>query len=606
VGAARLAQLLAAAVCLAAGAAPAGAATLSSDLWYHDGHTARWRIAGTWRFAPDPRNVGQRSGWASRIPARTRPVSIPNVWNASLSDAGFKGSVGWYYARFTPPHAGRYRIRFLSTHHLATAYIDGAAVGAHEGGFLAWETRPVRLSARPHLLAVRTDNRPAVTTVQTGGEAWWNWGGISREVELREARAIDVQSVRMGTLALAPRGAVVRVAVDVANTSGRPRAARVAVSVAGTEAAQRMLMPRGARRTVTFLLRVRDPRLWSPEQPSLYRLNVATGSRGRMARAWTGMVGIARLENRGGTLYLNGRQFFARGAALHDMAHDVGAALTPRDLRANLELLRGLHANFTRAHYPLHPGFLEMLDRAGIVVWGEAPVIWLTDKQLGTPAIRATALGYVRQAIKAEGYHPSVQIWSAGNELASEAPQGAGFVGYVRAAHDLVRWLDPTRPFALAFESRPPEDYAPFCGLLDIFGLNSYLGWYYGPPPGPEQRQELRDDLATKTAVCPDRAWLITEFGAEAGFPGAADLRGSYGYQAAYIDSTLQALQGVPHVNGASIWAGRDFAVAPGWAGGNEVGSDPPFNQKGLVTLNGYRKPAYEVASRWFAAMAGR
>ena len=87
---------------------------------------------------------------------------------------------------------------------------------------------------------------------------------------------------------------------------------------------------------MTFRLRVRRPRLWAPGHPSLYRLDVLSGR----AIAWTGMVGIRRLEVRDGLLFLNGRRFFARGAALHDHAPGVGAALRPANLRANLAILR--------------------------------------------------------------------------------------------------------------------------------------------------------------------------------------------------------------------------------------------------------------------------
>lgn len=585
-------------------APPASAAELSRDLWYHDGHTARWRIAGDWLFAPDPLDVGASSGWASAVPANARTVQVPYVWNADLSQQGFDGSVAWYYARFQAPHPGLYRVRFLSTHHLATAFLDGVQAGTHEGGFLAWESSPVQLTAGEHLLAVRLDTRKQATIAQTGGRAWWNWGGISREVELREARSIDVRYVRAATTSIARRSALERMTVGVTNPTGSVVRGRVRIALAGRSHVTRpFALAPGASREVTLRARVARAHLWSPEHPSLYPLQVSTGGGSALEPAWTGHIGIRRLVVRDGLLYLNGRRFFARGAALHDQVRDVGSALTPADLRANLGILRGLHANFTRSHYPMHPGFVEMLDRAGIVLWAEAPVIWLSNGQLRDPVVHQTVLGYLRQAVDNQASHAAVGIWSAGNELAPSEQPGSGYLGYVADARSLVKSLDPWRPFGLAFEQRESWEYGMFCDLVDVYGLNYYNGWYWGPPPGPAHQQLVRKDLRDKMSSCPERAWMITEFGAEAGFAGSASQRGSYAYQQAFIDSMLTAISGVPRLNGVSIWAARDFAVAPGWTGGNDARPDPPMNQKGLVTLQGVAKPAYWSASRWFARL---
>lgn len=592
----------------AAGAAPAGAATLTTDVWYHDGHTARWRIAGDWSFMSDPLDAGKDSGWASAVPAGARTVQVPYVWNADLSQQSFDGSVGWYYASFRAPHAGLFRVRFLSTHHHATAYVDGAEVGSHEGGFLAWETAPVQLDEGEHLLALRADTRQQATIAQTGGRGWWNWGGISREVELREARDLDVLAVRAGTTALGRRSAVERVAVDVTNPTGSPQTGTVRVALAGrSQASPSLTLAPGEQRELIFNVQVDHPRPWSPAHPRLYRLDVFSATTSvPEAQAWTGMVGIRRLIARNGNLYLNGRRFIARGVALHDDARNVGSALTPDDLKTNFKIVRGLHANMLRSHYPLHPGFLEMLDRGGITTWAEAPVIWLSNEQLAEPDVLQTVLGYVRETVNSQGWHASTGIWSAGNELAITEKQGPGLINYVKEARALVRSLDPTRPFALAFQSRFSYEYRPFCNLVDVFGVNYYLGWYWGPRPGAHHRAVLRANIAKKIAVCPHRPWIVTEFGAEAGSAGSVRERGSYAYQSALISSTLRALRSMRAVDGATIWAGRDFAVYPGWDGGNNLKPDPPINQKGLVTLSGRAKPAYYVAARLFRRFALR
>jgi beta-glucuronidase len=604
-----LIALIASVAVLAGAGGAASAATLTNDVWYHDGPTDRWRIAGDWSFSGDDFDVGRGAGWADAVPEWARTVQVPYVWNADLDPHSFAGTVGWFWAPFTVAHDGLYRVRFLSTHHVATAWMDGQEIGEHEGGFLAWESRPVQLTAGEHLLAVRTDTRSQTTIAQTGGQGWWNWGGISREVELREVRKLDVPNVGFSTVRLGRRSAVVRVDVDVDNPTTEPQSGSVRVQLAGySRATYRFTLAAGASRRLRLRLHTRGLARWSPAHPTLHPLAVftQTDDADDAGPAWTGSVGIRRFTTHRSRLFLNGRRFFARGAALHDEISGVGAALTPTDLQANLDVLRGLHANFTRAHYPLHPGFLEMLDRAGILMWAEAPVAWLSNKDLNRRKVRNAALGYLRETITNQASHASVAVWSAGNELALSQRQGWGLTAYVRAARRVTKSLDPSRPFALAFQSRWPWEYKRFCRLVDVFGLNYYLGWYWGPPPGVRLRRALRENVEQKIGSCPRRPWLLTEIGAEAGFKGSAHQKGSYAYQRNMLRSTVQAVGSMRRLNGITIWAARDFAVAPGWTGGNDIKPNPPLNQKGLVTLSGVRKPAYFTVARLFARLARR
>jgi beta-glucuronidase len=84
----------------------------------------------------------------------------------------------------------------------------------------------------------------------------------------------------------------------------------------------------------------------------------------------------------------------------------------------------------------------------------------------------------------------------------------------------------------------------------------------------------------------------MTEFGAEANRHGAVEQRGTYEFQTAFLLRQLDVIGRKPYISGAQVWALREFAVTPGWSGGNPMPS-PPFHKKGLVTLNGEPKPAF-------------
>ena len=131
-----------------------------------------------------------------------------------------------------------------------------------------------------------------------------------------------------------------------------------------------------------------------------------------------------------GRLLLNGKNVFLRGASMHEDDPTTGAALSPTQIRNDVDLLRQLGASMTRAHYPLSPLTLELADRYGILVWSEVPVYQMSDSLFRKAAVRRQAISMVRDMVNRDRSHPSVLVWSLGNENTSRP--GVGFTRYVR------------------------------------------------------------------------------------------------------------------------------------------------------------------------------
>jgi beta-glucuronidase len=186
--------------------------------------------------------------------------------------------------------------------------------------------------------------------------------------------------------------------------------------------------------------------------------------------------------------------------------------------------------------------------------------------------------------------HASVMTWSVGNELLRG---GSAEEAYIREAVAEAKRLDPTRFVGIDKTLAPVRDLPRSYRLLDAIGLSAYLGWYGGSTRdlGPALRQVRRR--------FPDQALFVTEFGAESTFRGPASRKGSYAFQSRFVDRYLRTIDSSPFVGGAVVWILRDFAVRPGWEGGNPR-PRPPFNHKGLIEENGRRKPAFAAARRRF------
>ena len=576
-------------------------ATPAERALYRDGPDGRYLLGRAWSTLADLDDVGLREHWEEpgRVPA-FRPVRVPHSFDAdTLTEGGFASHVQWYRVRFTlprDPSASAWRIRFESVNVRARAFLNGTPIGEHAGAHLPFELPALGARAGANELVVRVDGRPRPEDLPPGDRpaGWWNYAGILREVYLRRVGAFDVTDLHVR--AEPGRPARVRVDATVRNATRRALPLAAALRVTGPGAPRRTrlrlagLVPAGRDRRVSASLAIPDPRLWSPDSPTLYRLAVVVP--GQVTRAHFGVREWTR-DARGRVL-LNGRPVSLRGASFHEDAPGRGAALTRADHGRIVAQLEALGADVARQHYPPHPALLEAFDRRGIVFWEQMPVWRMESAQLESDAVRSRALSFLERAVLRDRNHASVMAWSAANEPLNSGP---GEERYLREAKRLVRRLDPSRLLAVDKSIRPSQAVPDFYSELDAIGFSNYIGWY-----GRGAFSEIRPALEEMRARFPGVALFQTEFGAEANRDGPASEPGTYAFQQAFLDAHLGAVDELPYMNGAIVWLLRDYPVRPGWEGGNPR-PDPPFSRKGVFDRLGTPKPAFETVRRRFLAV---
>ena len=599
----------------AASAAPSLAAETSGDVptlgaLYEDGPDGRYLIGGDWLVRTDPADAGLRSGYARASDADGWSArAVPYAWNASdLSDESMAGSIAWYRKDFrapSDPAALRWALRFESVNHRARVFLDGREIGRHEGAYLPFELSAGRLAGGTlHRLVVRVDSRRTPFDLPPGGVSadgrpaggWWNYGGVLREVYLRRIAATDFAQV-----AVTPRvgcrscPATIDARVTLKNTTATARTLSVRGRIGSSDlvfSAPRTVA-RGKSSTFTARLRIARPRLWEPGRARLYTVRLFAGTDSGPAPRYTLRVGIRRIDVDGqGRLLINGRRKSLRGASLHEDDPELGSALSQARRRGDVALLQTLGATMTRAHYPLHPYTLELLDRAGIMLWGQAPIYQLSEEAVVSPKVERKAVRVLRDQVRRDRNHPSVLAWSIANELPSRAD--GGHEDLVRRAAAAVRRLDRTRLVAIDIQGYPSVGAQETYRDLDAIGINDYFGWYPGPNGSVLERGALGPYLDQMHQYYPRQALFVTEVGAEANRDGPIDEKGTYSFQSDFLRYHLGVIGQRPFMNGALVWILRDFRVRPGWDGGNPK-PDPPTNFKGLVDARGKPKPAFDV-----------
>lgn len=189
---------------------------------------------------------------------------------------------------------------------------------------------------------------------------------------------------------------------------------------------------------------IASPRQWSAEIPHLYRLTVELlDAEGRLLEVEAHDVGFRKVEIRNGLLCLNGQPLLIRGVNRHEFDPELGQVMTRERMLQDIRLLKQNNFNAVRtSHYPNHPEFYRLCDRVGLYLVDEAniethgmvPMNRLTDDPVWLPAICER----VSRMVQRDRNHPSIILWSLGNE------SGYG------AAHDaMYQWLkrqDPSRP----------------------------------------------------------------------------------------------------------------------------------------------------------------
>lgn len=568
---------------------------------------------------PSAPPVGPPAARAAQVPETWRSVQVPSVFEWRAIANQYPGMVRRYRLNFIAPKSRpgySWLIQFEEVRRAARVYLNGRLLGENRDPYTPF-TLPAS-GLKPgvqNTLVVIVDNRknPGLP------EGWWNWGGIVRPVRLIPVGHAYLDGI--GTMSKVrcrrpARSCAASLLVDgVLTRRGGPRIdSRLTIRLESPAPGRRVIQKtfrfpkqRAPRRYVMLNMKVPAPTLWSPEQPALYNARFTLRDGRRVVQVERRQVGLRSVEVKQSHIYLNNRRLNLRGASIHEDMPGHGAALTERDMDQMVGDLKAVRANVTRAHYLLSDRLLSKLDRAGIMVWNEAP-IWQRDNGanlLANPKERQRALLTVRRTVKAGRNHPSVITHSVANELNHRPDLLGGTKAFLSQAARWARLIDPTLPVALDIKSQLgiPEQFV--YQNFDILGINQYFGWYIWTP----NFDDLERYLAEMRDLYPRHALVMTEFGAEA-IPKLAnappDKMGGYTFQAFHAGRTLDLVNRLPSLSGAIYWTLREFEIYPGWTGGapgrrGQYGPNTRHN-KGLLTYTGEPKPAWWVVRDHYAA----
>ncbi len=405
--------------------------------------------------------------------------------------------IGWYRKGFNLPEDLKDRrvfIEFDGVYMNGEVWINGHRLGKRPYGYLGFEydlTPHLNFGGR-NIIAVRVDDE-----MQPSGR-WYTGTGIYRNVWLKHTDPVHVAhwGTSVTTPEVSPETATVAIETAIRNhdESGKAVVVKQTIldatgkSLVATESATEV--PATGEHTMAQSMQLANPKLWSPSEPNLYRIRTELLVDGKRTDLYESPLGVRTLRfDREQGLFLNGEPIIMQGMCNHQDLGPLGSALWEHALKRRMVILKEMGCNALRtAHYPHSPEFMRMADEMGFLVINETFDEWrqgwaFEDGVLvssGTPRGKARH-GYNKyfdewaerdlvDHIKRDRNHPSVIMWSIGNEVAEA--QKNGETETVQILGDIVRKLDPTRPVTAGTNHIRTANETGFLDHLDIVGYN--------------------------------------------------------------------------------------------------------------------------------------
>jgi beta-glucuronidase len=507
---------------------------------------------------------------------------VPGDWNSQQERLFYYEGTVWYKKSFdyTKKNPGnRVFINFGAVNYRADVYLNGNKLGIHEGGFTPFYFEVTSLiKPSGNFLIVKVDNTRKKDAVPTLNTDWWNYGGITRDVDI-----VETAPVFISDYCIQLKKESKNIIKGFARLNGyETDKQEISVSIPELKLNKNVITDN--KGYVSFEFSVKDISYWSPDNPKLYDVILKLGE-----TTLKDKIGFRTIEVNGTEILLNNEPVFLRGVCIHEEnPFDGRRANCREDAYLLLNWAKELGCNFVRlAHYPHNEYMVLLADEMGIMVWEEDPVYWTVsfDNELTFKSAEMQ----LRELISRDKNRASVIIWS----MANETPPTEARLNFLTRLANTARELDDTRFISAALETDNVEGILsvddPFANHVDIISFNEYVGWYDGLP---EKCKNIEWEIEQNKPV------IISEFGGGAlqGFHADSLTRWSEEYQEDIYVKNLEMLERIPQLRGMSPWILADFrsprrllpVIQDGW------------NRKGLISEKGYKKKAYYILKAYY------
>lgn len=552
-----------------------------------------------------------------------RALDLPHDWSIELpfdkesptgtGGGALRGGTGWYYKTFVLPASAKNRkiyIGFDGVHMNSEVFVNGHSLGKRPNGYISFQydmTPYVKTGTGKNIIAVKVDNS------HQPNSRWYSGSGIYRNVWLTIVNPVHFTQWAgyVTTAQVSTEEAEVHYEATLINESGKEKTVSIQTilfdgenNYAGKGETKITVAADSLFRHI-INVKIQQPKLWSVDKPNLYRAVSTAYSEGKILDIYVTRFGIRSFHfdaDKG--FFLNGQALKIRGVCNHHDLGCLGAAFNRRAAQRQLEILKAMGCNAIRtSHNPPAPELLDLCDEMGFIVMDEAFDMWKKEK---------TKYDYhlywdkwykkdLEDQIFRDRNHPSVFIWSLGNEIGEQwteekDPSGKNILTELQR---IVRSLDTTRPTVLGNNEVKEWNRLLQANITDMIGYNYAQDkwttvledWYRKPFIVTESVSSLQtrgkyDMPSDSIRIWPVRWDSILHTGNSDTTCSAYD--NCHAPWGSGHETSLRILEKYPHISGMFIWTGFDY-----------IGEPTPYpwparsSYFGIVDLAGFPKDVY-------------
>jgi beta-glucuronidase len=504
---------------------------------------------------------------------------VPGDWNTQLEQLLYYEGTVWYRKKFNYnlPQGNRLFLHFGAVNYECIAYLNGEKLGEHVGGYTPFNFEVTKfLKEGENSIVVKVANKRYAEGVPQTVFDWWNFGGITRSVNLIETTpsyirdySIQLSNKKVNTI----EGWI--------QLDGALAGERVAINIPELKITHTVTcnaLGRGA-----FEIKAK-PECWTPEKPTFYSVRIRTDF-----DQVTEDIAFRTIEADGRKIRLNGKELFLRGVNIHAQVYGR-VAHSKEDAILLLNWAKELGCNFVRpAHYPHSEEMIKTAEQMGIMLMEEIPVYWRIHWD--NPDTYENAENQLKEMIARDKNRANVIFWSISNET-RDSKERTVFLSKLAAC---ARKLDDKRLITAALDGiktiepniKTVSD--PLVDILDVISFNQYIGWFSGKP-------EDCDHIEWKFDY--DKPFIMTEFGSSASAGNYGDETQFYTeeYQERYYRHTVEMIKKIPDLSGTCPWNLTEHRSPLRVLSGIEDG----YSRAGLISSYGKRKKAFYIMKEWY------
>ena len=427
--------------------------------------------------------------------SKWRTLDLPHDWsiegsfdidNVVGNDGGYLPTgIGWYRKNFSVPaewSEKRVSFYFEGIYENSEVFVNGTSLGIRPYGYAAfsYDVTPHLVFDQKNVISVRVDNS------NQKNSRWYSGSGIYRHVWLLVKDKVHIKhwGTQISTPEVNSERAIVELKTLIKNDNDEPQRFVLSTKISSEQEEKGQIQTEveieaNSEKQVTQEIRVESPLLWSPKTPNLYQANFELIQENQVLDKTTETFGIRKIEfssERG--FLLNGESVIINGGCVHHDNGSLGAAAYDRAEERRVELLKSAGFNAVRtAHNLPSEAFLHACDRLGLLVMDEVFDGWKEPKNPYdySQHFEEWSKRDVQDMILRDRNHPSIFMWSIGNEVAERTKPEAVEIAKMLVSN--IRELDTTRPITSAMTTWNEgwEIFDPLMAVHDVCGYNYQL-----------------------------------------------------------------------------------------------------------------------------------